>query len=286
MRSRSLLFVPTNSEKMLSKINEINTDIIILDLEDAVALDEKDMSRTLVKQNIFNFKEKNIFIRINDIESDHYEKDMKLLSEIISASSVKGIMVPKCHSNETIQIVSEKLQVIENEKNRINKLKIIPLVEDAIGIYQLESICKDSSRILSIAFGAEDFKSDLGIRNESDDDALLYAKSKLVIISKVYNLKKPIDTVYTEINNIEEFKNQCRKGKAIGFGGKLLIHPNQIDVSNEVFTPTLSEYKHAKAIVSLAEKELGVFNYKGEMIDKPIVENMKKLIEEYKETLT
>lgn len=280
MLGRSLLFVPANKEKMLLKIDELEADIIIIDLEDAVSLDEKQKSRELLKKHLPKLN-KSVLIRVNSSESNEYKDDMDLFKELVEVSSLKGVMLPKSNSKHDIAKLAAELSECEKLNKRTSKLIIVPLLEDALGIHNIDEVITASDRILKVAFGGEDFTGDIGAQGTSDEYELLYARSKIVIASRAHGIEKPIDTVYTDYKDIEGFKNNCYFVKSLGFGGKLLIHPNQNKIANASFSPTIEEVEFAKEITSLSLTNKGAFSLNGKMIDKPIIEKAQNVINEY-----
>lgn len=140
MLNRSLLFVPADKEKMLRKINELQADLIIIDLEDAVRVDEKHIGRDLIRKYIGDW-EKPVFIRVNSIETSEFQVDMQLILEISNAVSLQGVMLPKSSSRRNIEELAEHLETIENQGSRQSKLSIIPLIESALGVHNSIENC-------------------------------------------------------------------------------------------------------------------------------------------------
>lgn len=280
MLSRSLLFVPANKEKMLININKLSADIVIIDLEDAVPIQEKKISRDLVKKYIYKVN-KPIFIRVNSIETEEFLYDMNLIKEVCNASNLKGVMLPKSNSKQAIKNLDTALCEYEKLHDRKTKILIIPLIEEALGIQNINEIIEASNRIFRIAFGGEDFTEDIGATSTVSEYELLYARSKIVIASRAHGIEKPIDTVYTNYKDIEGFKNNAKFVKSLGFSGKLLIHPSQNEIANISFSPTPKEVESAKEIVLLSETNKGAFSLHGKMIDKPIVKKAQNIINEY-----
>ncbi|MBR7554809.1 HpcH/HpaI aldolase/citrate lyase family protein [Allobacillus sp. GCM10007491] len=280
MLNRSLLFVPADKEKMLRKINELQADLIIIDLEDAVRVDEKHIGRDLIRKYIGDW-EKPVFIRVNSIETSEFQVDMQLILEISNAVSLQGVMLPKSSSRRNIEELAEHLETIENQGSRQSKLSIIPLIESALGVHNSIEIASSHQRVMMLAFGGVDFTTDIGAQITDGEMELLYARSKLVIASRCANIKQPIDTVYTNFKDNDGFIENCIYVKQLGFAGKLLIHPSQIKSANAVFSPSKEEYEFAQRLVSRALTEKGAFQLDGKMIDKPIIEKAERILNEY-----
>lgn len=280
MLNRSLLFVPADKERMLRKINELQADLIIIDLEDAVRVDEKHIGRDLIRKYIGDW-EKPVFIRVNSIETSEFQVDMQLILEISNAVSLQGVMLPKSSSRRNIEELAEHLETIENQGSRQSKLSIIPLIESALGVHNSIEIASSHQRVMMLAFGGVDFTTDIGAQITDGEMELLYARSKMVIASRCANIKQPIDTVYTNFKDNDGFIENCIYVKALGFAGKLLIHPSQIKGANAVFSPSKEEFEFAQQLVSQALKEKGAFQLDGKMIDKPIIEKAERILNEY-----
>lgn len=280
MLNRSLLFVPADQEKMLLKINHLEADVILIDLEDAVAMDDKQIGRDLIKKHI-HFWNKSIFIRVNGIETDDFQEDMDLIREMSDAKSLNGVMLPKSSSEHDITILTQYLDITEQQTNENYGIKIIPLIESALGVEESYKIASADPRVMRLAFGGIDFTSDIGAEVTTKEKELLYARSKIILSSRCANIGKPIDTVYTDFKNNDGFNDSCTFAKSLGFGGKLLIHPSQIEITNTIFSPTKEDIDFAKKVMTLSVKEKGAFQLDGKMIDKPIIEKAQRVLNEY-----
>lgn len=280
MLSRSLLFVPADQEKMLLKINQLKTDGIIIDLEDAVSNEKKPLGRNLIQEHLKKINLP-VFIRVNSLDTNHFKKDMELIKKIGHLDSLQGIMLANSNTKKCITQLSSYLDEFEKTSNRKNKISIFPLIEDALGVHQIDEIIEASDRVSRVAFGAEDFTEDIGAKKTPSQDELLYAKSKIILASRVHRIEKPIDTVYTNFKDDIGFRESAIHSKNLGFGGRLLIHPNQSKIANESFSPSKEEVELAKEIIMQAEKNDGAFNLNGKMIDKPIIAKAQETINQY-----
>lgn len=279
MLHRSLLFVPADKEKMLLKINELPADIIILDLEDAVAQSDKETARTLIHEH-FSTMKKQMVVRINDIESEAYAKDINLIKKISTFTNFIGIMLPKANTDKDIQKLTNQLEEIESAVKRANPLVIFPLVETALGVKNSFDIAGSSTRVAALAFGGVDYVNDIdGITTEEETE-LLFPRSQIVISSRAAGIQKPIDTVYIDIKNQDGLQHNTTDAKRLGFGGKLLIHPKQINIANELFSPSDKEVKEAREILANVNEQ-GVFQFNGKMVDKPIIDKANRVINEF-----
>lgn len=279
-KSTTWMFIPGADEKKLSKAVSLNADILIYDLEDAVANSEKKEARKKVISHIQNHPNLNNYIRINAMPSPYMYDD---LMQVI-VPGVKGIVLPKAETKEEIQFVSKILEEKEKEHNlALGEIHIIPLIESALGVHHAFDIASSSKRVRSLAFGSIDFTLDIKGELTSSGVELLYARSQLVIASRAARIESPIDAVFSDFKDSEGLTKETKLIKELGFQGKLVIHPSQISIVNNVFMPTQTEVEKAQQIVTAyGEYEQlgkGVFELDGKMVDLPVVEQARKIIE-------
>ncbi|SES26031.1 CoA ester lyase [Psychrobacillus sp. OK032] len=279
-KSTTWMFIPGSDEKKLSKAVSINADVYIYDLEDAVANTEKKEARKKVISHIQNHPTLNNYIRINAMPSPYMYDD---LMEVI-IPGVKGIVLPKAETKEEIQFVSKIIEEKEKEYDiAIGEIHLIPLIESALGVHNAFNIASSSKRVRSLAFGSIDFTLDIKGEITSNGLELLFARSQLVIASRAARIESPIDTVFSDFRDSEGLTRETRLIKELGFQGKLVIHPSQISIVNNVFRPTQTEIEKAQQIVTAYEEYKkagkGVFELDGKMVDLPVVEQARKIIE-------
>jgi citrate lyase subunit beta/citryl-CoA lyase len=281
---RSLLFVPGHNEKLIKKAITTDADVLILDLEDSVQpSDLKQNARDLIL-NMFNdnlFKGKIVFIRVNDRESGHLLKDIHQLS----VAGVRGFMYPKAKCSQDIYFIDKLLETIEHEKGiRVGTFKLIPLIETTSSVLQSDSICKASDRIEAIAFGSEDFITDLQSSIDTDLTNLQVPRAIISMAARANNII-PIDTVHIDVHNLEDLEIQINISKKYGFDGMLVLHPKEIPFVHKHYTPSEEEYLNAKELLKMneqAKKEgRGVAVINGKFIGPPFVLKSKKIIEKY-----
>ncbi|WP_158591737.1 HpcH/HpaI aldolase/citrate lyase family protein [Oceanobacillus halophilus] len=276
---KTWLFIPGNNEKHLQKARILDVNALIFDLEDAVSVSEKETARLKVSKIIQETKENLNYIRINDRTTPFFLDD---LYECVR-DGLTGIVLPKVNTKEDIVIIDYLLEVLER-KYQINnhKVSIIPIIESASGLYHAYEIATASTRIQCLAFGAEDYKLDLNISPDHHGTELLYSKSKLVEVSSAAGIEPPIDSVFTDFQDEEGLVEDARMGKRLGFQGKLLIHPNQIDRTNQIYSPTPEEIEEAKKIVQQYNESLdkgeAAIQIDGKMVDIPVAERARKLL--------
>lgn len=281
---RSLLFIPGNNPSMLQNSDVFESDTIIIDLEDAVNVSEKDSARNLVKCFLENSKDKGIeiIIRINGLDTNYYLDD---LNAIVS-DKIDGIMLPKAHVTD-IKELGNILTELENKKSLTKKIKIIPIVELAESLLEVETMVF-LDRVDGILLGAEDFSSDLEVVRTKEGEEIFYARSKIAVACCAAKIDA-IDTPFTDTKDNEGLEKDCLKAIKLGMKAKSCIHPNQIETVNEKFAPDKKtiEWAHRilEAKVQADQKGLGAFSVDGKMVDKPIIERAQKILkkaEKYK----
>lgn len=276
---RSWMFVPGSDKKKIDKISQLPCDVVIFDLEDAIASCEKESARKKVSEALQKYETIYKVVRINSINSPYFEDDVK---EIIS-NGVQGIMLPKSESKEQILLLDEKIRRLEEEKGINYAVAIIPLIESALGVCRSEQIASSCTRVKCLAFGSVDYVLDIDAELTKEGIELLYARSHLVNVSRAVGIQQPIDAVYVDINDLQGLKKETQFVKQLGFQGKLVIHPKQIDVVNEVFLPSKIEIENAQIIVSAYNESIrngkGAVQVNGKMVDYPVVERAKRILE-------
>jgi citrate lyase subunit beta/citryl-CoA lyase len=274
---RSLLFIPSNSPAMLQNADIFSADSIIFDLEDAVAITEKDSARTLLEHYLKTFDLKNIeiIIRINAMESKYALEDI----DQVVCDQIDTIMLPKANAAD-IKILSNYLDKTESAKQMKKKTKIIPIIELASSLLELKEIAS-SPRVDGLLLGAEDLSTDLEVPRSDSGIEILYARSIVVIHAKAYRIDA-IDTPFTNTKDEEGLIRDSKFAASLGMNAKACIHPNQIDIVNQVFMPSIKEIEYAKKVLMAYEDALklgkGAFSVDGKMVDKPIIERAKILI--------
>ncbi len=274
---RSLLFIPGNNPSMIQNAIVFESDAVIFDLEDAVSSSEKDSARMIVSSFIelsFDF-DKEIIVRINPVDTPYYLDDLKL----IVSEKLDTIMLPKA-TEKTVRNLALKLDELEEEKQITKRIKIIPIIESAKSVLQIERIAP-LPRVSGMLLGAEDLSLDLGIIRTKEGTEISYVRSKLAIACKAYDIDA-IDTPFTDVNDDEGLKEDTKRAKLLGLNAKSCIHPRQASIVNDVFSPSSFDIEYAKKVLLGYEEAqkvgLGVFSLEGKMIDKPIIERAMRVI--------
>jgi len=276
----TLLFAPANDKRKVLKALNFYVDVVILDLEDACAESEKEKASSEIYKFSSLPRRNKLYVRVNGIKTPHFFKDI----QNIVTDGVDGIILPMMEDPSEIKIAEWYLTNLERERDfDIGSIDVLPIIETARGLENLREILKVSQRIKRIAFGAGDFTHDLGMEWSKTGDELLYARSKIVMESRIAGIEAPIDTVYIDLKDTEHFKEETLKAKKMGFQGKLLIHPSQISFTKDLFAPTTQEIEDAKKIIEafeFAERNgNSSIRLNDKFVDYPIYFKAKKIIE-------
>ena len=279
---RSMLFMPGNNPGMLVSADILGADSIIYDLEDAVSLDEKDSARTLVRNalSFLKFTHSEITVRINPIDSPYWEKDLEAIIPVLP----DGIVIPKA-SVDAVHSVEQKINEIKKAHNITKNFSFLMLVESARGIMDVNSIAKASSLIQGLLLGGEDYSVDMGIQRTRLSKELEYARFSLTTAAHAYGLDS-LDTPFTDVEDFEGLRLDTAFSKSIGFSGRLVINPRQVEEIHKIFSPSSAEIERAEAILQAAQeakqKGLGVFSFKGKMVDLPVIKRAQALYDSAK----
>lgn len=277
---RTMLFMPGNNPGMLQNAGILGADSIILDLEDAVSLTEKDSARILVREAIKNvdYSDVEVVVRVNPLTTEYAREDI----DVIARVKPDALMIPKATEEELIEINSMLDKIEEEESFERESIKLIPLVESAYGVENVYNIIKASKRIVGILLGGEDLTSDLGIKRTKEGEEIFYARNKVAVACKAMKVDA-IDTPFTDTNDFEGLEKDTRKAKSLGMTGKASINPRQIDTIHSVYAPTKEEIRYAERVLEAMEEAKregkGVFSLDGKMVDAPIINRAKTTID-------
>ena len=271
---RTMLYLPGNNPNMLTRGYLFGSDGVVLDLEDAVAMVEQDTARILVSKYLKQgeFGSCYVSVRINGVDTEYWKDD---LAAIVPNKRLDGIRVPKVEDAGTVKIIDEELSRLE-EKNGlpVGKLTLHCLLETAHGIWNAYEIAKASPRIEAIIPGGEDLRADLKTNRSDDSTELEWARRMLVFAARAAGVE-PLDTVFPRITDDEGLRKETEFIKQLGFSGKSIIHPNQIKIIHDIFTPTEAEIAKAQKIIAAAkeaaERGQGAVTVDGKMVDIPVV---------------
>lgn len=276
---RTMLFVPGNDPGKLFNAGIYGADSIVFDLEDAVAVSEKDAARDLVKNALlYNEYPCEVGVRINHISTPFGHDDIR---EIMRARPA-FLRVPKSEDPADIVTVDELITRWEHEYgHEAGSVKMVLTIETALGILNSYHLAKASQRVVAIGLGAEDLAADLETNRTPSGQEILFARSQLLLSARAAKVQA-IDNVYADVKNEDGFIADTLFGKELGFNGKSVIHPNQVEIVHRIYTPTLAEVEKAQRILAAYQQALakksGVIALDGKMIDGPIVARAERTV--------
>lgn len=265
---RSLLFVPGNNSRFLEKAKSLQADIVCFDLEDSVPLVEKKSARNLIKNALKNRSEyhSEIYVRTNSPVSGLIPDD---LLEIIQ-KGVDGIVIPKVNTASEIKKI-EKIMLGLEKKRKLKPIEIIASIESTEGVVNAYLIASCSKRISALVFGVFDLLNDLGVEYTKKPEGAAYSRAKIPVDARAAG-KYAIDAIWQDLDDVAGLEQDSIVAKNLGYAGKSIIHPNQVDIVHKVFYPTSAEIEWAKKVVSaydVAKKnKKGATTVDGKMIDE------------------
>jgi len=271
---RTLLFAPGSRAELLSKAQLGAADAMIFDLEDSVPLNAKDEARKNVQQALALGLKKPMYLRISNPRAGDYLADLGVLANQ-SLLNVVGVALPKADDAQDIETVSKALQEIEIKAGvAVGSLSILPMIETCLGLRNSFDIAKSSKRISGMALASAeegDFMVDLGGRWTPRSLALNYPRSKLVVDSRAAGLEWIVDGVFMNLKDTQMLREECLIARELGFVGKMAIHPTQVDVMHEVFSPSAEEIEYARGMIAAFRegeaRGVGAVKYQGMMVD-------------------
>jgi citrate lyase subunit beta / citryl-CoA lyase len=274
----SRLYLPGNSPGLMINAGLHSAEGIILDLEDSVAPDKKDESRYLVRNALrqINFFGAERMVRINQ-----GARGIEDLGYVIP-HNVNLVIIPKCESADNVRSVNNEIESIRKRFNLNNTVFLMPVIESALGVENAYEIARSSPEVVAIAIGLEDYTADLGVARSAEGLESLYARTRLIVAARAAGIQ-PIDSVYSDVGDMEGLRQNVKASKALGFEGMGCIHPRQIQVIRQGFAPEPSEIEKSKLIVAAfktaREKGLGVVSLGTRMIDPPVVARAMKTLD-------
>ena len=277
---RSMLFLPGNNPNLLINGNCLGSDAVIFDLEDAVAPDQKDAARILVRNTMtyLDFSKVETIVRINSVDTDFWKKDL----ETILPLKPTLIMPPKTSTAQDVLTVDAYMCELEDKLGmERNTVKLIPLIETALGLENAFQIAAASKRVAALFLGAEDLTADLQCKRTKEGREIEYARTRLVVAARAAGVDV-YDTPFTDVNDDEGIVVDAQLAKALGFTGKASISPRHVEVINAVFSPTQKDVDYAydvmEAIALAKSQGKGAIALRGKMIDAPIVMRAQRTI--------
>ncbi len=277
---RSMLFIPGNTPNLLINGNCLGADSVIFDLEDAVSPAEKDSARILVRNTMryLDFRGIEIVVRINSTDTPYWKRD---LDEIMPEKPA-DILLPKTNSRDDVIAVDIYMAEVEDKLGlKRNTVKLMPLIETALGLENAFDIASCCERISGLFLGAEDLTADLRCKRTKEGKEIDYARSRMVACARAAGVEV-IDTPFTDVNDDEGIYADASYAKALGFSGKSAISPRHVGAINEVFSPSEKDIAYAyevmEAIRIAKEQGRGAIALHGKMVDAPIVSRAEQTI--------
>jgi citrate lyase subunit beta/citryl-CoA lyase len=281
MLLRSLLFVPGNKPSMLEKALTVAPDALVPDMEDSVPAAEKANARQTIAQFLPRLAATRIPVipRINALDTEWLEADL----EAVVGPHIFGVSVGKIRTAGDVAAISGRVAALERRAGiAAGTLRLVPWIETAEAIVNVAAICRASERIAAVAFGGEDFTNDMGIERLEDEAQVAYARQTLCIAGRAAHVQA-LDTPYFKLRNPDGLRDNALRAKSIGFKGKFAIHPEQIEILNECFSPSAQEIAHAERVVAAFEEAerrgRGSTSLDGWVIDVPVVKRARALLE-------
>jgi citrate lyase subunit beta/citryl-CoA lyase len=278
---RSVFYVPGNNEKMVAKSPEFPADIITLDLEDSVPPAEKPKAREVTRENLkyAGSGGSPVYVRINNWETLLTNDDL----EAIVYEGLAGVCLAKCGGPDHVQRLDWKLEELERRRGlKVGNIVIQLLIETAKGVINAYPSAIASKRVNSLIFGAVDYTKDMRVKYTLEADEQFYARAHTAVAARAAGCIA-IDCPFTAFKDTEAFEKNTRFGRQLGFEGRMLIHPSQIEPSNRIYTPPAEDVEWAKGVVKVFEEE-GIakgsasVSYQGKMVDTPVYDNARTIL--------
>jgi len=280
-KRRSMLYIPGNNAAMIQQGGGYGADCVLLDLEDSISPSEKDAARILLKHSIpaINFYDAGVTVRVNHLDTPFGYSD---LEEIVPIQP-NGLRLPKIESAKEVERVIRVIEEIEEAHHLPHdKLTVEAMIETAVGVENALEIASASPRISAIAIGGQDLAADMGISLEDGATSLDYASQRIIMAAKAAHIDV-MDTVFVDIDDEEGLRAAALHAKHLGFTGKAAINPRQIDIINDVFTPSEKEIADAIDIIAAYNRYMavgvGVFAIHGKMVDAPVVARAQRILD-------
>ncbi|MDE1764036.1 MAG: CoA ester lyase [Thaumarchaeota archaeon] len=265
---RSLLFVPGNNPRFLEKAKALSADIICFDLEDSVPLEEKKSARNLIKGALEKRSDyqAEIYVRTNSPVSGLVGSDLAAIVQ----KGIDGIVIPKVNNVGELKKIERTLAGLE-KKRKLKPIELMASIESAEGVVNAYQIASSSKRISALVFGVFDLLNDLGVEYTKEAEGARYARAKIPIDAKAAG-KYALDAIWQDLNDETGLGQDCIAAKNLGYAGKTIIHPNQVQTVHRIFHPTNSEIEWAKKVISAYEsakqKKKGATKVEDKMIDE------------------
>lgn len=246
---RSLLFIPANRERFYQKAPSLAADSFVVDLEDGVPIQEKDAARSLARRLVGSLVP-SAWIRINALSGDDSEAD---LDAVVGLDGVLGLVVPKADSPDAIAELDASLGRLETARNvHPGSTHLITMIESSLGVLRTFDIASATRRIKAVCFGGArdgDLQNDLGSGWSVEGPELLYARQHVLLATRAVGIDWPLDGVFADVSDPDAYTRDCMLSRSLGYRGRMVIHPSQIDAANQAYSPTLEELDHYERVI-------------------------------------
>ncbi|XP_049583539.1 citramalyl-CoA lyase, mitochondrial [Syngnathus scovelli] len=286
---RAVLYCPGNDERKLRKLATLDVDCAVLDCEDGVALSKKAEARENIPRMLaeLNLGRTEKCVRVNSVSSGLAEADLQVVlqAEVLPPA----LMLPKVEDTQEVQWFVDRFQRSLKGRSLTGPVRLVTFVETAVGLLNFKAVCKEIRRLApeaglhhdGVVFGSDDFCASIGATRTKDAKELLYARQKVVTTAKAFGLQA-IDLVYIDYKDVEGLRLQAREGALMGFTGKQVIHPGQVQAVQEEFSPSQQRVQWAKELIAAFEQHQkegkGAFTFHGSMIDMPSLKQAQNIV--------
>lgn len=278
--NRTYLFAPGNHPRRVEKALSLDADVVILDLEDAVAVAEKVATRATVRDALTQPRNGAAFVRVNAYDTTFCYGDIAAAV----CAELDGIVLPKLESVSDLKSVEWLLENLEREQGLpVGEIELMPIIETAKGVAALRDLAQTPSRVQRYAFGAADYCRDIGLEWTMEEGELLPVRSEMVLASRLGGLQAPIDSVFVHIKEHDAYAASCETVRGLGFQGKMVIHPDQIEPANRIFAPDAEKIAWAERVVAAFEEAeaagIASIQLDGYFIDYPVVDMARRTVD-------
>jgi citrate lyase subunit beta/citryl-CoA lyase len=276
---RTLLFVPGNKPKMLEKARTVNADAVILDLEDGVPVGEKEAARATVRRTLEEGDYgPQVILRVNGFATGLTERDLKGAF----GPGVAGICLPRAEGMvDTLRLAALITEVEQIHGRETGTVSIVAMIETACGVLHAFELADACQRVRALCLSGEHLAGDLGAVRTQAGEELAHARRQLVLSARATAVRA-IDTIWTDLNDIEGLRAEARRARELGYSGKLIIHPDQVVPVHEAFTPTAKEVAHARRVVeafdAASKRGGGVISLDGYIVHAPMVARARETL--------
>jgi citrate lyase subunit beta/citryl-CoA lyase len=275
------MFVPAHNERLLNSASRSNADVLLLDIEDSVPGIDKQSARDNIIRYITSgiFKDRAVYPRINDRESGELLRDVYQLT----IPGITGFMYPKSVKGDDIYFIGKLLETVEYEKGYpIGTFKLIPLIETTGAVMNIKDICMACNRVVAVAFGCEDYVTNLQGKHDLVGDSIFTARSLIALSARACGIQ-PVDTVHIKVHDLDDLERNLVISKNLGFEGMLVLNPKELDLVHRYFSPTKEEVEWAEEMITLSNEAIhagkGVAVKDNKFIGPPMVKMANNILQ-------